>query len=579
MYTSVQAALVRRRAEFGLLRSMGATRRQVFGLIPGEAGLLGALGVCARAARARLGLPLGCWAAQANVDVVSGTLTSLYLLEEIESLHVPGRLFMLAAVIGIGGATLGALIPALDMSRRDTRTLLAAFTLHERFGTLAAPLFVAGLVELAATAYWYWRFGQSWRPAGFVLATMLVAAIPLLTPFVVARLARVLTVRGFGFVYALKTLGVRLGTSAFAISSLAIAVSMLIAITFMIGSFRSTLDVWIRSTVQADVYISPSGRGPGRRAGIDSALIGALAADSRVRAIDRIRTLPVYAGSRRIGLAGIDVGIADGAGRIQLLEGNPSEAFSRVRKNGAILISEPLSRKAALRAGDVLELYGPAGILSFPIAGVYYDYATERGAAILDIATFEARFGPGPVSGVALYLDSATQTEAVIDDVKSRFARAPLAIRSNRSIRVQALRIFDQTFAITRILQGMTLVIAASGITLTLLVFVRERISELALYRALGASRAQISRIFVYKGLAMGGFGLVIGLGMGLVLATVLILVINRAYFGWTIQFSWPVLAVAQQCIVILLAAAVASLYPAFRAARTPAAELARDDL
>ncbi len=125
----------------------------------------------------------------------------------------------------------------------------------------------------------------------------------------------------------------------------------------------------------------------------------------------------------------------------------------------------------------------------------------------------------------------------------------------------------------------MTLVIAASGITLTLLVFVRERISELALYRALGASRAQISRIFVYKGLAMGGFGLVIGLGMGLVLATVLILVINRAYFGWTSQFSWPVLAVAQQCIVILLAATVASLYPAFRAARTPAAELARDDL
>ena len=78
-----------------------------------------------------------------------------------------------------------------------------------------------------------------------------------------------------------------------------------------------------------------------------------------------------------------------------------------------------------LKPGDVLELYGPAGILSFPIAGVYYDYATERGAAILDIATFEARFGPGPVSGVALYLDSATQTEAVIDDVKSRFARAP----------------------------------------------------------------------------------------------------------------------------------------------------------
>ena len=151
--------------------------------------------------------------------------------------------------------------------------------------------------------------------------------------------------------------------------------------------------------------------------------------------------------------------------------------------------------------------------------------------------------------------------------------------RSNRRLRQEVFTIFDQTFAVTRLLQAMALLIAVAGITLTLLVLARERVAELALYRSLGATRGQLFAHFVGKGLGMAGLALVLGVAGGIVLAGILILVINRAYFGWTIQVYWPWRALLEQLAAIVAAALAASLYPALRASATPATELAREDL
>jgi putative ABC transport system permease protein len=155
----------------------------------------------------------------------------------------------------------------------------------------------------------------------------------------------------------------------------------------------------------------------------------------------------------------------------------------------------------------------------------------------------------------------------------------PLQVRSNRSLREEVFAIFDRTFAVTRLLQGMCLVVAAAGITLTLLVLARERVSELSLYRALGAGRRQIFGVFLGMGLGMAAFGLLLGSGGGIALALVLVFLINRTWFGWTIALHWPWTELAGQALTILAAAIAASLYPALRASRTPATELSRDDL
>jgi putative ABC transport system permease protein len=418
------------------------------------------------------------------------------------------------------------------------------------------------------------------RSAGFWVALALIVALPLMTPWVLKRVSGLIRPGAFDFAYGVRTLGVKLGTTSFAVAAVGVAVTMMVGITLMVGSFRETLEVWIGSTIRADVYVtSESWRRARETAILDDDLVAALVRFPGVRAADRLRQGSAWTGSRRISLIGRDAGLPGGDGRFPLVSGNRAEAIRRMVSEGAVLIGEPLARKERLRPGDLLRLATSGGEAEFPIAGVYYDYSDENGSAEMDLSAMERAYGPGGITNVDLYLAPGVDTEATMDALRERFRGVPLEILDKRGLRDEIMAIFDQTFAVTRLLQGMALLIAALGITLTLLVLARERSAELALYRALGAGRWQIFRVFLGEGIGMGALGLALGLPGGTALAAILIFVINRAYFGWTIAPSAPVLALSAQAATILAAAAIASVYPALRASRTPAAELSRDDL
>ncbi len=223
--------------------------------------MLGAFGVA-------IGLPVGYAIARANVSRVSSTISNLYLLEEIHRLEIPPWFFALAAAIGLGGAALAALLPALELGRKDTRALLAAFNLHERVGTESAvALRLRASFSSLPRGSLFIVIGDRWRPAGFLEAFLLIAAIPLLTPLLVHLGTDWIPVRSFGLRYGLKGLGKQLQTTPVAIAALAVAVSMVVGVTTMVSSFRETLSVWIGATIRADIYVSTprSGGRAGRR--------------------------------------------------------------------------------------------------------------------------------------------------------------------------------------------------------------------------------------------------------------------------------------------------------------------------
>lgn len=569
--SSTQAALVRRRAELGLLRSLGATRGQVLGVILGEVALVGALGTL-------LGIPLGIYAAASNLKVVSGTLTNIYLLQEVDRVHLPAALVLLAAAIGIGGALLGGLGPALDMSRRDTRALLVTFTLQERTSRAAPGLALAAVGVLAVAVGWFALWGHAVRWGGFGLGLAVLVTLPLFTPLLMRAVCGRVQVRGFGFAYSVRGLVQKLLTSATAVAALTVAVSMLVGITLLVGSFRSTLETWVETTIQGDVYITTqSWARAGRDAVLTDDVVRRLTRHEGVAGAEPLREFRVMTGNRRIRLAG--VGILPGARgrRIPLRSGDPERALEAVRQDGAALVSEPLARKAGLSVGDTLRIMTPRGPAGIPIAGISYDYTTEQGAALVDLSTLVRLFGPGPVNNLALYLKPGVSVDGMVDRLRTEFAGTPLLIRSNRQLRAEIFRVFDQTFAVTRVLQVMALLVAGAGISLTLLVLARERTAELALYRALGALRRQIFLVFLGEGMAMGILGLLLGTLGGVGLAAILIFILNPAYFGWTIRPAWTGPELLREAVAILAAAGLAALYPAFRASRTPAPELSRD--
>ncbi len=564
IHGALQATLLRRRTELGVLRALGATRRQVVGLVIGEVMLIGCLGTA-------LGLPLGVVAARANIDVVSGTLTNLYLLQTVEELRVPVWVIAVGAAVGLGSALLGATLSLIELRREDARALLVVSTLQESLLVLAPRLLVGAALLGSATAI-FGVAARSWAPAGFVIAVTILATVVLATPWLVLRVSRLVRPRGFGFGYSMRSLGQKLAANAFAVASLAIAVSMMFGITAMVGSFRATLESWIGSTVRADIYVSTETRGR-----LDDDVLRTIAATPGTRASDVLRKGEARMGERTVRLSGVNVSLPGVPSRWPLLhaEGGVLEAVA----GGGLLVSEPLARKANLARGERIQLRTLTGEHELTIAGVFYDYTTEQGTMVVDTATFVRLVGPVAPSSVALYLNHGVDIDATVRDLQRRLGDSPVVVRSNQRLRATILDIFDQTFAITVILQAMSFLIAVAGIALTLLIAARERAAELALYRALGATRCQVFRIFVGQGLSLGAFGLVLGAIGGAALVMVLILLINRAYFGWTIRLALPGWALAEQAATILAAAVLAALYPAMRASRTPSQELVRDDL
>ena len=277
-------------------------------------------------------------------------------------------------------------------------------------------------------------------------------------------------------------------------------------------------------------------------------------------------------------MSGIDAALPGGARRIELVEGDPVEAMRALRE-GAALVSEPLARKAGTGRGGTLAVHGARGEMALPVAGVYRDYGAESGAALVDLVTFARVFGEGPPSNAALWLAAGVDPEASVARLRADLSGEPVLVRSNRTLRAEVLAIFEQTFAVTRLLQAMGLVISAAGVTLSLLVLARERRAELALYRALGASRGQLAALFLGRGLALGAVGLLLGVAGGGALALVLVRSVNPAFFGWSLGLHVPWARLLSQAGAILAAAAVASVHPALVASRTPVRELSRDAL
>jgi putative ABC transport system permease protein len=571
VHESVQASLIRRRTEFGVLRCLGATRGQVASLLLAESALLGIAGTA-------IGLPLGRLAASLAVAPVSATLTNVYLVNEIERLRIGAPLYLLAIAVGVGGAILGGLGPSLEMSGRDARTLLRPFALHERAGRWASRLALAGVIVLVVGILWFGLLGHGLRVGGFVLAFLVLVALPLLTPRLVQLAGRRRPVRGFGWTYSVRTMVLRLHTASFAVAALAIAVSMLVAITLLVGSFRKTLETWVATTLTADVYItSESWTRGASEAGLDAGLVDALRDDPEVEEAETLRQTRLWAGDEEITISGVGFAPSLRGLRIPLRAGDAVVALTRVRDQGWAMVSEPLARKHGLSVGDSLRLATDAGPVALPIAAVSYDYSSDAGNIVVSLSTLDRLSGPGAITNVALFLKPGTDAERTLDRLRAHYAHRPLLIRSNTDLRREIFRIFDQTFAVTRLLQVMALLVAALGIALALLVIARERQSELALYRALGALRNQLVPLFLYEALTMGVLGFLIGAAGGVALAWLLVHVVNPAYFGWTIRSSWPWLELAQEAFTILLAAVLAGLPVALRASRMPAEDLARD--
>lgn len=575
VYNTVSLGVIQRRPQVGILRSLGLTGWQVAILFLGEAmvlGLIGALG----------GLGLGYLLAASLLDAVSRTVSELYAYVRASEVPLPSSTPLLALTLGLGVSCLGALYPGLQAGRVSVREALhPALTGERRSGWYALPLM--GFACFAG-AYLSSRQGPVGDAPlfGYLALVLLILGGAFLTPgaaLLIARIVRASGGRDGGRLLVASHLERHLPRNAGAVASMMTALAMLIGVAIMIDSFRRTVTVWVEETVRADLIVTPASRfTKGVQAVLPAELLTQLQKMAGVAAVDPFRGFKTDFRGRQVLLAAGDFRVGAERGRLLFLQGDSSEVLRRAKDREGIIISETVALTHGIREGDRVTLGTPKGPMAFPVVGVFYDYTTDGGKIVMDRSLFLRHWGDQGINVLAVYLESGADRATVERRIKEAAGEAAIFVMRNQELKRKVLEIFDNTFAVTYALRMIAIIVAAFGIVNTLWASVLERQREIGILRSVGASRGQVFRIVLQEAGLLGLLAELLGAVIGLFLSLVLIHVINKQSFGWSILFSFPPSILLSSLLLVLATALLAGYLPALRASRLSVVDAIRHE-
>ena len=540
---ALDAAVVRRRQEIGILRSLGVTDREMKILWWGEIGLLGLAG-------SLLGILVGRLLAVVSTEAVSQTVNTLYRTTSPTSLQVTTSDIWAAFLLGLGASFLAGWIPLRDALKTPPAQVLARGNWRPGLALLRNPwtgfvLLILGLLAVQMPPL-VWEGGARFPLGGYAAAllwlvggTFLVGAIfPLMRPLsrVIPRVGSII----------LRPALARLGQSStrhrLAAAGLFIATAMAGAMSLLVASFSHTMEEWIERRFQADVYLNAAGA---QSADSDHLIRREtweeLVSREEVRAADPFRSIRITLRDKITYLTGAHLDLVDREQNFLWLVApdQSTEWYSSEERVVPGIINEAFAERFGTGVGQVIEVPTPMGTQSVRVVAMQADYGNEQGALLVDRRYLREWVDDDFLTNLTIFLHDGVDADGLIAQWQEEFPG--LAIRSNRALRETALGIFRQTFAITHSLKVIAVLVALIGLALTLVAILRESIGEWRVLRHLGMSRRELSLQHALEGggiAAAGAFG---GLVFSFVLGWLLVFVINKQSFGWTLLWQVPI--------------------------------------
>ena len=340
---------------------------------------------------------------------------------------------------------------------------------------------------------------------------------------------------------------------------------MTVGVGVMIFSFRQTVVAWIDQVLIADLFVTPaSNEIAGPTSFLSSEVTSFFESHPAVKAVDTFREIELPFRGDRMALAAIR---ADGPRSFVFVEGHQAELMRRFRTERCVIVSESFARRWHIDRGEPLDIATPSGNVALPVLAIFYDYTRDQGLVFMTDKNFAQLFHDDRINSIGVYLNRDTNPENIAADFRKQFnQRGEFAIYPNRALRARVFEIFDQTFAVTSVLRAIAVAVAISGILLSFLTLVVERSRILGVMRAIGASTREIRRMIVWESILVGVAASFLGIVSGLALSLILTSVVNRAFFGWTIQLRIPWSMLVLTPLWILVSAVCAALIPAARA-------------
>lgn len=583
IYNAVAISVVQRRREIAILRSLGALRRQIFGLFALEALIVGLLG-------GAIGLGIGALFARGAVGAVGKTVDALYVDATVTGVAWAPLPFAIALAAGLGIALVAALGPAIEAAGTPPALAMRAGTWEAKQRGRAWPWAALGTALLVAAALVARLPAVDGMPlAGYAAAALLVLGCSFWAPLAVVGVAGVAQALATALrapaslQLASRNFRQAVGRNAVAVAAVMVGAAMTIGVATMVGSFRTTVAHWIGATLPGAFYLhAPSSGatgGLGTIATVDPRTIQVVQGVPGVVDVEGFRERVLPFRGVTIHLGGADFDVLARRGRLVLRDGGDARThYAQAIGKDRVLVSEALTIKHGVDVGDRLELPTPAGPRAFDVAAVYHDYASDQGYVLMDRGTYQRHWHDPAITDIAVYAAPGEDLGALRGRLRTALGDDPITITASQELRGQVMRVFDDTFAITYAMHLVAIAVSLLGVAGALAALVLERGRELAILRQVGLLRRQVATMVVAEAGLIGVTGSLLGLVAGGMLAMLLIQVINRQSFGWTVHFQPPLGFAAVTVVAVVAAAMLAGWLPARRAAATPIAEALRNE-
>lgn len=567
VFSAQALSVVRRRTEFAFLRALGLSRRSLFSWLLAEGAAVGLIGGV-------LGVILGHGLAWGALALLGGDLGAGYFSglkpELVFQPHAAAVYVLLGLLAGLAGAWLPAreaatVSPAQALKAGDEAHLIGG---HGHpwlgFGLLAAS--VAASVAASAIP------PQQGLPIGGYLAVAcLLAGGVLLLPALAAGIARLLPARGpVPARLAAARLGAAPGHAVVAAAGVMTSVALAAAMAIMVASFRDSVDQWLHQLLPADLYLRAGGAQTSVY--LDSALQARIAAVDGVArsSFTRHNSVRLAAGKAPVALIARPIA-PDGADL-------PLVGARHATSQAAIWISEAMVDLYGWRPGQTVELPLAGRPVPLPVAGVWRDYSRQTGAIMIDLADYRRLTGDPLVNDAAIHLAPGAPIEQVTAALTALAGPGMLEIARPGEIRAISLQIFDRTFAITYLLEAVAVAIGLAGVAASFAALAAARRREFGMLRHLGLTRRQVGWMLAQEGALAASVGVVAGLLAGGAIGIVLIEVVNRQSFHWSMDLHVPWASLALFGLSLVALAALAAVLAGRQAMRQDAVLAVRED-
>jgi putative ABC transport system permease protein len=560
IYNTAMFTVVSRRRDAGILRSLGANRMEILGAFLSEIFILGIIG-------GGLGGLIGYFLTRFLTGLIGSSISNLYFFLRPEPIPWSSWILIVGIVLGWSASLFGGVIPLFDLIRTDPVKALSGRVPSRESSRKAQRAALAGLFILFISLILFLMPGSHIYIGfagvfGFVLGISLLMGIVLV--YLHPLLRRILGTLGkLPGKVAAGNIRQNLGRTAVAIAAFMISLSMSIGLGAMIGSFRQSLIWWMDTQIRGDLYI-----GKILEAEVPEDFYEEIRKMEGLGGVHPYRNALTLYRNNSINVSAVDASVLEKYARFGWLKGG-NENWESV-KRGGVIISESFSRRFGVKSGDTITLEGNQGPTEFKVGAIFYDYTTEHGLVMMDRSTFLRTFGDRTLNNIGIFIDpdNPRRTE-LLREVRKKAEAIGLPVLTGDQLHQNILEVFDTTFAITRSMRAIAIVVAFFGIAGALLTLFIERSREFGIYRALGFSTGQVAKMTLMEGLGMGIVSFFLSMAVGTILAILLIKVINIRSFNWTIFYypAWqPYLLTG---VTAILASIGAAAYPIWKVYRT----------